>query len=100
MIKVPPDLRVPSPVTANGNPVLRGGTADEMERAGHDAEPAFHTLRFMEDNDAVLDLDRLLPAVVDAGAAAGAEPGVTDRFLDTGDPDLVEPLALAAVRAG
>ena len=61
-----------------------------------------HSMHFvvMEDNDAILDLDRLLPAVVGAGAATGAEPGVPDRSLDTGDPDLVEPLALAAVGAG
>ena len=54
----------------------------------------------MEDDDAVLDLDSLLATVVGAGAAAGAEAGIANRPLDAGDPDLVEPLALAAVRAG
>ena len=54
----------------------------------------------MEDDDTILDFNCLLPAVVGAGAAAGTEPGVPDGPLDSGDPDFVEPLALAAVGAG
>jgi hypothetical protein len=71
-----------------------------MERAGHDAKPALHAFHFMENNDPILDLDRLFPAVMRTGAAAGTEPWFPDRLLDTGDSNLVETLTLAAVRAG
>jgi hypothetical protein len=98
--QVPPELRVPAPVATNGDAILRVSTTDEVERTGHDAKPALHAFCFMENNDTVLDFNRLFPAIIRARPTAGAESGIADRLLDAGDPYLVEPLALAAVRAG
>jgi len=98
--EVAADPGVAAVVPPDSDPVGQIFTPDDVEGAWHDAEPAFHAPVLVKDDDSVHHFDRLLLAVERARPAACAEAGVPYRFSRPCDPDLVEPLARAPVRAG
>ena len=85
----PSDPRVTAPASANGNEIVHMDGFYQVKRAGLDAHPALDTLVFVEFGYPVPDFYGTFPAIIYAGAAAGAEAFGPDRADPPDDPDLV-----------